>query len=181
MTQQKTHQLLMLFLTFCVVIAIVLLITEPIVGVLWVLLVTLVMVVLMLSKPALWQAEKVRLQQIARSFAGGEQEDAAPGVVYELVVMRPQGGQRFAINGKSFLIGRGGDCDIQLTQCASVGREHCRIVYREHSQEFYIEDLRSRNGTYLGTRRLEPNTQVKLLENEEIVLGDYCLRFQRRM
>jgi len=181
MTRQKSHQLLMLFLASCTVIAIALLIVEPILSVLWMLLIALALVVLMLCRPALWREEKMRLRQLMCRFAGGEQEEAAPGVAYELIVIRPQGGQRFPIGTKSILLGRGAECDVQLTQCASVGREHCRIVYREHSREFYIEDLRSRNGTYLGTRRLEPNTQVKLLENEEIVVGDYCLRFQRRM
>ena len=184
MIQQKAHQLLMLFLFSCAAVALALLVIEPILCILWILLIVLALVILALCKPALWQAEKARLARLRRRIAGsleGPQEEAFHPQAYELMVLRPQTGQRFEISEKSFLIGRGMGCSCRLSQCASVGREHCRIVYREHSREYYIEDLRSKNGTYIGTRRLEPNTQVKLLENAEIVIGDYCLRFQKKM
>ena len=184
MVQQKVHQLLMLFLFSCAAIALALLVIEPILGILWILLIALALVILALCKPAIWQAEKAWLEQLKCRIVGRLAGEQAKGVLpqrYELLVLRPQQGQRFEICGKNFLIGRSAGCNCRLSQSASVGREHCRIVYREHSREFYIEDLRSKNGTYLGTRRLEPNTQVKLLENAEIVIGEYCLRFQKKM
>ena len=179
----KGHQLLMLFLAACAAIALALLVIEPILGVLWLLLIVLALVVLFICRPALWQAEKARLDRLRGRVAGsfdGPQEEPAPQQRYELVAVRLEEGRRFEIRSKIFLIGRGAKCDCRLTRCSMVGREHCRIVYREHSREYYIEDLRSMNGTYLGTRRLEPNTPVKLLENAEIIVGDYCLRFQKK-
>lgn len=180
----KEHQLLMLFLVSCAAVALAQLVIEPILGVLWLLLVVLVLVVLALCKPALWQKEKAWIAGLRGRVAGsfeGPQEEPEQQQRYELVAVRVEEGRHFEIHSKIFLIGRGAKCDCRLTRCGMVGREHCRIIYREHSKEYYIEDLRSMNGTYLGTRRLEPNTQVKLLENAEIVIGDYCLRFQKKM
>lgn len=185
MPEQKVHQLLLLCLISCAVIMFGLLFLEPILGVLWLLLIVLLCVILSIAKPALWRAEKARWTKICsriktRVFSDGRDEEPAEAAVYELAVLKPRTGKRYPINQKTYLIGRASKCDCRLGGSGTLGREHCRIVYREHSKEYYIEDLRSKNGTYLGTRRLEPNTQVKLLENTEIHIGEYCLRFQIR-
>lgn len=185
MTQQKVHQLLMLFLISCLVIMAALLFLEPILGVLWGLFIALFCVIFAIAKPDVWRAEKEiwagKGRKIKSMLTGGAEEtnDYTP-VVYELAVIRPSGGGRYPVDRKNYLIGRGSGCSCRLSRSDTIGREHCRIVYREHSREYYIEDLRSKNGTYLGTRRLEPNTQEKLLENAEIFIGDYCLRFERK-
>lgn len=184
MPEQKVHQLLLLCLISCAVIVFGLLLLEPILGVLWMLLVILLCVVLSVVKPALWHNEKKKWTEMCnrmkkRVFSDWQAEELAGSTVYELIILKPQLGKRYPINQKTYLIGRGSKCDCRLGDSGTLGREHCRIVYREHSKEYYIEDLRSKNGTYLGTRRLEPNTQVKLLENTNIYIGEYCLRFQK--
>ena len=184
MHEQRVHRLLLLCLISCAVVMFGLLFLEPILGILWLLLIVLLCVVLSIAKPALWRAEKVKWMKMCSSiknmFSDGQDEHTAGPAVYELVVLKPHAGKRYPLNQKTYLIGRGSTCDCRLAGSGTLGREHCRIVYREHSKEYYIEDLRSKNGTYLGTRRLEPNTQVKLLENTEIHIGEYCLRFQMR-
>lgn len=51
---------------------------------------------------------------------------------------------------RRILIGRGEDCDVQLTS-DRVSRHHCEVVYKDGHYE--LNDLGSTNGTYLnGTR-----------------------------
>jgi len=186
MPRQKAHQLLLLFFISCVVVALALLLLAPMLGVLWILLVALFCIVLAVCKPALLRDEKERWQRVCRKvkeslFSEQTEAEVDTPAQYELVVIKPNTGQRYSIDKKVYLIGRGSKCDCKLSNVGTIGREHCRIVYREHSCEYYIEDLRSKNGTYLGTRRLEPNTQVKLLENSELYIGDYGLRFEKKL
>jgi pSer/pThr/pTyr-binding forkhead associated (FHA) protein len=54
----------------------------------------------------------------------------------------------FIIEGESFLVGgRNGQADGKL-QSSGVSRNHARITREEH--DYYIEDLNSKNGTYLN-------------------------------
>lgn len=185
MSTNKVHQLLMLALAALALLTLFLLLLEPIVGVIFGLLAVLGAVIWSRVCAGTWAAEKQLLSERSaalrgRVFSAPEQEERAAPVAYELVMLRPRSGVSFPVTGKEVLIGRSERCTCRLTDSATVGREHCRIVYREHSREYYIEDLRSKNGTYLGTRRLEPNTQVKLLEDTEIIVGDIALRFSRK-
>lgn len=185
MSEQRAHRLLQLVLGSLAAITLVVLIVEPMLGLLCALLAVLGCVIAARVRPAVWRAEKKRWQRrLARIkdglFSDGSDEEPEAPAVYDLVVIKPNTGKRYPVNRKTYLIGRGKKCDCKLGSAGTLGREHCRIVYREHSREYYIEDLRSRNGTYLGTHRLEPNTQEKLLENSEIYVGEYCLRFVKR-
>lgn len=56
-----------------------------------------------------------------------------------------------------------------------VSREHCR-VYRQ-STGWVVEDLGSRNGTYMGKRRLEG--RITLGEREPFRIGNTYLLFVR--
>ena len=65
-------------------------------------------------------------------------------------------GQIFPLERPSVILGRHPDCDIVLNQKA-VSRQHARILRSD--EKHYIEDLRSRNGTFvndelIGARRL---------------------------
>lgn len=83
------------------------------------------------------------------------------------------------ISADSFVIGRGRACDLALPAMGGVSKEHCRISYKKHSRQYMIEDLRSTNGTYLGTKRLEPFVSELLLDNSEINLPKISFRFVR--
>jgi serine phosphatase RsbU (regulator of sigma subunit) len=90
--------------------------------------------------------------------------------MYSLVVNNgPQAGRRYALTGERAVIGRHPDCDIVL-EVGAVSRNHCQIV-REGDQ-FFVEDLGSRNGTFLnaetekisGRRRLQPGDVVRVCD-----------------
>lgn len=76
--------------------------------------------------------------------------------------------------GGSVLIGYKRDtCDIALDYDRSVSRQHCRITMRD--SRFYIEDLHSSNGTYVGENRVVSETEI--IPGCILTLGGLELRF----
>ena len=50
------------------------------------------------------------------------------------------------------VLGRHPDCDVVL-EAASVSRQHAQIIHEEG--KFYVEDLHSRNGTFVNGRQIQ--------------------------
>lgn len=81
--------------------------------------------------------------------------------------LRP--GQIFPLERPSAVLGRHPDCDIVLDQ-KSVSRQHARILRIDGKH--YIEDLRSRNGTFVndqlvhGRRLLQDGDRVRICDME---------------
>jgi len=74
--------------------------------------------------------------------------------------------------GEPVILGRHPDCDIVL-EGGAVGRRHARIF--QIQDEYYLEDLRSRNGTFLNDERIEG--QRKLAENDAVKICDLVFAF----
>ncbi len=76
-------------------------------------------------------------------------------------------GQEFPLEGESAILGRHPNCDIVLEEGA-VSRQHAR-VFRD-SENYCVEDLGSRNGTFVngerifGQHRLRHEDEVKICE-----------------
>jgi diguanylate cyclase (GGDEF)-like protein len=82
-------------------------------------------------------------------------------------------GQSFTLNASSFVIGRDIDVDISIDDSA-VSRRHARIE-RSDDGIYSIEDLDSRNGTFVQAR---PVRRATLVEGDRIHLGPHvALRF----
>jgi pSer/pThr/pTyr-binding forkhead associated (FHA) protein len=58
-------------------------------------------------------------------------------------------------------IGRREGCDIALNYDTQVSRVHARLIFERNRQSFYLEDAGSRNGTYVGAKRLEKRASLK--------------------
>jgi serine/threonine protein kinase len=92
--------------------------------------------------------------------------------------------QRFAVTQKSVVVGRSDPKrnthpDIDLTpldQNMTVSRQHARIRYEETL--FYIEDLKSRNSTRLGTLKLEPFKAELVNHGDTLRFGSVQLIFR---
>lgn len=69
-------------------------------------------------------------------------------------------------NLREWIIGRGADCDLVVTQSA-VSSRHCRLVQTENG--FLLEDLRSTNGTFVNNAPITGPTPVT--PQDRIVLG----------
>jgi phosphoserine phosphatase RsbU/P len=83
-------------------------------------------------------------------------------------------GKILPLEGASVILGRHPACDIVL-ESASVSRQHARILNID--DDFYVEDLHSRNGTLLNGRNV---VQRQLLaENDELGICDLSFVFHR--
>lgn len=78
------------------------------------------------------------------------------------------------ITGTSYLIGSGPDCEGMIPS-ATVSRRHARITRTEDI--YFIEDLNSSNGTYVGGQMLNYKTRMSLQKNEIVVFADEKFRF----
>jgi serine phosphatase RsbU (regulator of sigma subunit) len=70
------------------------------------------------------------------------------------------------------VLGRHPDCDIVL-DAASVSRQHAQIV--REGANFYIEDLHSRNGTFVNGQLIEGRRQ--LLDGDRLKICDLAMAF----
>lgn len=69
-------------------------------------------------------------------------------------------GKEISISSEKFLIGRSESCQLR-PKSESVSRKHCIIVLREG--RVLMQDLKSRNGTYVNDKRL-PADKAKVLK-----------------
>ncbi len=76
------------------------------------------------------------------------------------------------LQDRGILIGRGGDCDVQLPD-ERVSRHHARIEPRDGA--YWIEDL-SANGTRLNAAMLDE--QTRLHPGDRIYVEDFVVIFQ---
>ena len=81
-------------------------------------------------------------------------------------------GRELAIGGARTTLGRHPQCEIVLEN-AAISRQHAQIL--RVGGDYFVEDLTSRNGTYLNGRPLEGRTSLR--GGDELQLSDLRLRF----
>ncbi|MGQ9575470.1 MAG: SpoIIE family protein phosphatase [Thermoguttaceae bacterium] len=84
----------------------------------------------------------------------------------------PNPGQVFALLRDCAVLGRHPDCDVVL-DVGAVSRQHAQIL--RIGENYYLEDLNSRNGTYLNDERIQGRR--KLSENDQIRICDLVFAF----
>lgn len=84
----------------------------------------------------------------------------------------------FELTEERTLIGRNPDCDITLA-VEAVSRRHARIV--REANRFLVEDMESRNHTYLDGEELEPYRPRLLTDGSEIRICRFRLLFHEQM
>ena len=102
-------------------------------------------------------------------------DDAASGEDAWLVVQRGGGlreGERFDLFG-GLSIGRSGDADVRIED-RYASSLHARVYSR--SGRFYVEDLKSTNGTMLNDASLDG--EAELAEGDVVRIGDTEFRFE---
>ncbi len=82
------------------------------------------------------------------------------------IIDGPGLGQEFRLVVGDTIIGRLPECDVVL-ESRAVSRRHARIFYNEG--QYYLEDLQSRNGTFLNGERVE---QAQVLKDQDVI--DIC-------
>ena len=84
----------------------------------------------------------------------------------------PNPGQIFPLEGQSAVLGRHPNCDVVL-ESGAVSRQHARISLV--GEDFYIEDLRSRNGTFVNGRAVVD--RQLLADDDELNICDMVFTF----
>lgn len=86
-----------------------------------------------------------------------------------LEVEGPRAGRRILLDGPELTIGRSEDCDLSIPE-RQVSRRHARI--RQEGDQYVVEDLGSKNGTFLNGQELaSPHT---LEDGDEIQIALCC-------
>jgi serine phosphatase RsbU (regulator of sigma subunit) len=81
-------------------------------------------------------------------------------------------GSTLTLEGDKFVLGRNADCQVVLNVPA-VSREHA--VIRKVQGKYYIEDMKSRNGTFVNNQEVTARTLLK--NNDRIKICDNLLAF----
>ena len=84
-----------------------------------------------------------------------------------IILEGEQTGQRWAIDGDEFVIGRGASCSLVLPE-RQVSREHIRIYSDDDT--YFLQDLNSKNGTWVNGEQVK-NTTVNLRDGDEISIA----------
>jgi pSer/pThr/pTyr-binding forkhead associated (FHA) protein len=79
-----------------------------------------------------------------------------------------QAGKLIAITKDKFLIGRSDECHLR-PKSESVSRRHCAIVKKEG--RVLLIDLKSRNGTIVNDKKLDPSRAKVLKDGDKIKVG----------
>ncbi|MEZ6086641.1 MAG: FHA domain-containing protein [Pirellulaceae bacterium] len=79
-----------------------------------------------------------------------------------------QADREIAVNQDKFLIGRSDQCQLR-PKSESVSRKHCIIVQRDG--KVLIQDLKSRNGTFVNDKQLPPDRAKVLKPGDALKVG----------
>ncbi len=85
-------------------------------------------------------------------------------------------GQLFPLDCERAILGRHPECDIVL-ESGAVSRHHARILAMDG--EFYVEDMNSRNGTFVNGQAVEG--RLRLDEGDQLSVCDLVFVFHRRL
>jgi hypothetical protein len=84
------------------------------------------------------------------------------------VLNGPEMGKAFELKDGPTYVGRSEDNDIQIEN-KTVSRRHLKIVQRE--KRFFVTDLKSENGTFIGGDLITPGLEVEVEEGRSITIG----------
>ena len=96
-----------------------------------------------------------------------------PSQIRVEVVGGPMDGLRKTVLSDTLTIGRGDGNDLPLPLDLMVSARHAQIVREDGG--FWLRDLESRNGTFVGEKRLEGRTPLRA--GTIFFVGGTCLQF----
>ncbi len=95
-------------------------------------------------------------------------EDVGPRHAYLVVLAGTGVGQVYKLGDHPLTIGRSAEADIALAD-EGLSRLHARVAF--HDQDVGLEDLGSRNGTFLNGVRVTAEHPARLADGDRIVVG----------
>jgi pSer/pThr/pTyr-binding forkhead associated (FHA) protein len=104
------------------------------------------------------RAERRAQRQTAKSRPNPARR-ARGAPTHVAIVDGASSGQRFSLDDAPLLIGRGNDAAIRLDD-DYVSTQHARIASAQ--DQWFVEDLGSTNGTYIGSQRITQPASLQL-------------------
>ncbi len=111
------------------------------------------------------------LPQFASPKNTGQKSNSTPGMKYILEVKSPAGTKTYDLHEGENFIGRESSCGIAVED-SSMSRKHAVIVLK--SGELTMNDLGSKNGTFLGAERV--SAERKLRPGDDLQFGNIIAR-----
>lgn len=118
-----------------------------------------------------WESPPVVMDGVARTYEGVPWD--RPTASEPLVFVVRQGRAR---SHRSIVLGRSLECDISL-QDESVSAEHAGLQYQEGTRSWWLIDNTSKNGTWLGPKKLEARAWTELPDRSKLKFGHTELLF----
>jgi serine/threonine protein kinase len=132
---------------------------------------------------AAWNSSTVldEPQDMIAASVGGETQVEPSSATEEpetriQIVSKSGSSEVFTLRSKVIAVGREKSNQITLDD-PKASRRHTLITW--DGSNYLITDLNSRNGTYLGSARLQPNTPERWQPHQELIIGDTSLRLLR--
>jgi pSer/pThr/pTyr-binding forkhead associated (FHA) protein len=91
-----------------------------------------------------------------------------------LVIEGPNQNTRIPLERDRIVLGRDSACDVVIN-VPTVSSEHAHIIRK--AGQYYIEDLKSRDGTQVNGTTIATQTPVPLTENDKIKICDFICSF----
>jgi diguanylate cyclase (GGDEF)-like protein len=102
----------------------------------------------------------------------------ADGIMIKVFIAKgPEQGHSFVLNSNSVDIGRDPANEIHLDE-PSVSRRHVKI-YRDDDR-YYIEDLRSKNGTWINGNVIRSGVKIQVQEGVPIAVGNVLVSLGKK-
>jgi len=83
----------------------------------------------------------------------------------------------FELRKRTIFIGRSASNDVQIPDL-TVSRKHLKMYTGGQMRIFYIEDLNSTNGTFIGDNPMKPGEAYQVNEKDIIIIGNTLLRLK---
>lgn len=159
-----------LFLIGCVLALLI----SPIMLFLPVLLTGILLLLIRLLVPNLWETMMPKKERIETK------KKPEKGFTANMVLEKADGhGKPVRIDKQEFRIGRSSDNDYSLGEDGTVTRHHCTIKWDEKSHLYFLEDLDSTHGTFINQERLIPHEPKLLTEGSMIRISSQSFFFRK--
>ncbi|NOY42674.1 MAG: SpoIIE family protein phosphatase [Planctomycetes bacterium] len=88
------------------------------------------------------------------------------------VIRGGEPGKEFDLEGRRWVIGRSPECDVVL-DVAAVSRRH--VILTDENGQFFVQDLGSRNGTYINNQRVDEHAPIR--DGDQMLICDMLFEF----
>ncbi len=88
------------------------------------------------------------------------------------VVQGGEVGRKYDLEGERWVLGRSPECDVVL-DVAAISRRH--VILTEENSGFFVQDLGSRNGTYINSQRVVDRAPIR--HGDKMLICDLLFEF----